>query len=258
MRIPLIILLMAATIRAAPSQEIDPAVSAILKANCAECHSDATRTSGFSVSSSGSVFAGGNKYGKAVIAGHPAGSPLLKLLRGELQPQMPMGKKLAGADIDRIEQWIRSLPAQAAQAATEWRWPFEKPVKKAAPSVRNAAWLGNEIDAFILAQLEQKGISPAPPASPRTLARRAYYDLIGLPPTPEEMEAFVADPSPNAYEKLIDRLLADPRYGERWGRHWLDLVRYGETSGLEGDGSDRERLALSRLGDRCVQLQHAL
>ena len=174
MRIPLIILLMAATIRAAPSQEMDPAVSAILKANCAECHSDATRTSGFSVSSSGSVFAGGNKYGKAVIAGHPAGSPLLKLLRGELQPQMPMGKKLAGADIDRIEQWIRSLPAQAAQAATEWRWPFEKPVKKAAPSVRNAAWVGNEIDAFILAQLEQKGISPAPPASPRTLARRAY------------------------------------------------------------------------------------
>jgi mono/diheme cytochrome c family protein len=236
MRIPLIVLLMAATVPTSPSQEIDPAVSAILKANCVECHSDATRTSGFSVSNPGSVFAGGNKYGKAVLAGHPAGSPLIKLLRGELQPQMPMGKTLSRADIDRIEQWIRSLPVQAAQTATEWRWPFEKPLKKAAPSVRNTPWVGNEIDAFILAQLEQKGISPAPPASPRTLARRAYYDLIGLPPTPEEMEAFVADPSPQAYEKLTDRLLADPRYGERWGRHWLDLARYGETNGLEGDG----------------------
>src|SRR5262245_52247606 len=113
MRVRLILLLVAAAVRIAPSQEMDPAVTAILKANCVECHSDATRTSGSSVSSPASILAGGNKYGKAVIAGHPTGSPLLKLLRGELQPQMPMGKTLSRADIDRIEQWIRALPAEA-------------------------------------------------------------------------------------------------------------------------------------------------
>jgi hypothetical protein len=117
------------------------------------------------------------------------------------------------------------------------QWPYDKPSKKPMPQVRLQDRVRNPIDAFILAKLEEKGIAPAAPAEKRVLARRVYYDLIGLPPTPGELDSFLSDSSPNAYEKLVDKLLADPRYGERWGRHWLDLVRYGETSGLEGDGA---------------------
>jgi len=111
------------------------------------------------------------------------------------------------------------------------QWPYNKPEKKAPPRA------GNPVDAFILAKLEEKGLKQAPAADKRVLARRVYYDLIGLPPTPAELDAFLSNSAPDAYEKLVDKLLADPRYGERWGRHWLDLVRYGETSGLEGDGA---------------------
>ncbi len=117
------------------------------------------------------------------------------------------------------------------------QWPYNKPEKKAPPAVRQADAVRNPIDAFIVARLEEKGLKPAAPADKRVLARRVYYDLIGLPPTPAELDSFLSDPKPDAYERLVDKLLADPRYGERWGRHWLDLVRYGETSGLEGDGA---------------------
>ncbi len=103
------------------------------------------------------------------------------------------------------------------------------------PATRDGAWGLNPIDAFILAKLEAKGLKPNPPATKRELIRRAYYDLTGLPPTPEEVEAFVADPSPSAYEALVDRLLDSPHYGEKWGRHWLDLVRFAETNSYERD-----------------------
>ena len=105
------------------------------------------------------------------------------------------------------------------------QWPYDKPSKKALPQVRQQGRVRNPIDAYILSKLEEKGIAPADPAEKRVLARRVYYDLIGLPPTPGEMDMFLSNPSPNAYEKLVDKLLADSRYGERWGRHWLDLVR---------------------------------
>ncbi len=117
--------------------------------------------------------------------------------------------------------------------------------------MKNSGWARNPIDAFILEKLEAKGLTAAPPASKRTLARRLYFDLVGMPPSPEELNAFLNDVSSDAYEKLVDRLLADPRYGERWGRHWLDLVRYSETEGLEGDvqlGRSRVILALSKIG----------
>ncbi len=149
-----------------------------------------------------------------------------------------MGGEVSSADIARIEEWVRTLPPEAAEATeTEWRWPFEHPVKHESPSAKNLAWVRNPIDAFVGAKLDEVGLAPAPPAPKRTLARRVYFDVIGLPPTPEEVEAFITDESPDAYRKLVNGLLDDPRYGERWGRHWLDLVRYGETSGLEGDGA---------------------
>jgi hypothetical protein len=213
-------------------------IETLLQKNCAGCHSDKLATSGFSVTTLAAVVRGGNKHGRAVIAGHPERSPLVKLIKGELAPRMPVGKELAPEDVESIEGWIRSLPpSKDMTPVSEWRWPYQKPIKHDPPQVHNAAWIRNPIDNFILDKLEHADAKPAPAASKRVLGRRVYLDLAGMPPSPEEMQAFVSDESPAAYEKLIDKLLADPRYGERWGRHWLDLARYGETSGLEGDGA---------------------
>ncbi|MCC6588882.1 MAG: PSD1 domain-containing protein [Bryobacterales bacterium] len=212
-------------------------VKPILDAQCAACHSTKSKTSGYSVASVDDVIAGGNKFGRAVVPGHPEQSALVKMLKGELQPQMPFGKSLPPAGIAAIETWIKGLTTSKAPAAAEWRWPYQKPARHTPPAVQNEAWVRNTIDRFTLAKLEQAKIPPASEASRRTLARRVYFDLIGLPPSPAELDAFLSDQSLKSYENLIERLLADPRYGERWGRHWLDLVRYGETSGLEGDGA---------------------
>ena len=219
----LILLAIASTCAAADFAAIEP----LLTENCGQCHSAKSKTSGFSVASADAVVQGGNKYGRAVVPGHPEQSPLVKLLTGTLSPRMPMGRELAASDIARVENWIRSLPLSNEPVRAEWRWPFEKPVKP----------VGNSIDGFVLKKLAENGMRLAEPASKRALIRRVYFDLIGLPPTPEEVAAFESDLSPQAYANLVDKLLADPRYGERWGRHWLDLARYGETSGLEGDGA---------------------
>ncbi len=235
---------------AAPSFDSD--IAPLLASQCSTCHSAKSKTSGFSVETLATILAGANKYGRAVIAGHPEKSPLIQALRGELAPRMPLGGELPPSEIARIEEWIRRLPAETVPAAEpEWRWPFEKPLKHEPPTVKNRSWAGNPgagnswgrnawgrnaIDAFVAEKLAEAGLAPAPPAARRTLARRLYFDLIGLPPSPEELQTFLSDDSPEAYPRLVERLLEDPRYGERWGRHWLDLVRYGETSGLEGDG----------------------
>src|SRR5439155_10130665 len=212
-------------------------VEELLRRNCAECHSEKLRTSGFSVASVGSVMEGGAKHGAAIIAGHPERSPLVQLIKGQLAPRMPLGRELTAAEIASVEDWVRSLPpAPTTAAASDWRWPYERPVKHDPPAVADASWIRNPIDDFVLSKLERAGLRPAPEASKRVLARRVDVDLIGMPPSPEELQSFLSDESPDAYAKLIDKLLADPRYGERWGRHWLDLARYGETSGLEGDG----------------------
>ena len=130
---------------------------------------------------------------------------------------------------------VIAADASATRTDVSWIWPFESPLRHATPSVSQPDWLQNPVDGFILAELDAQSCSPAPPASRRVLARRLYYDLIGLPPTPAEMQTFLDDAAPNAYEKLVDRLLADSRYAERWARHWLDVVRFGETDGLEND-----------------------
>ena len=213
-------------------EEIKP----LLQARCQACHSEGEQTSGFSVSSRHSVISGGNKHGKAVLEGDAEASPLVRLLKGQIHPRMPLGGVLTESEIARIENWIGNLqPAKGVQAEA-WLWPFRQPVQTVPPEVENSGWVRNPIDRFILRRLEaENGLSPAPPAPRRTLARRLHLDLVGMPPTPEAMQRFLEDPSPNAYEKLVDKLLADARYGERWGRHWLDLVRYGESDGMEGD-----------------------
>jgi hypothetical protein len=133
-------------------------------------------------------------------------------------------------------------------------WAFRKPVRPILPSVKNSAWVKNPIDAFVLARLEAKGLSPSPPADKRTLLRRVTFDLTGLPPTPEEIRAFVADNAADAYEKVVRRLLDSPAYGERWAQHWLDVVRFGETNGFE---LDQEREQAWRYRDSVVNSLNA-
>src|SRR5262245_53427153 len=123
----------------------------------------------------------------------------------------------------------------AAEPAAGKHWAFQPVRCPPAPEVKNRAWVRNPIDAFVLARLEARGWQPAPPAGPHALLRRMYLDVTGLPPTPREQDAFLPDPSPEAFDRLAERLLASPRYGERWARHWLDVVRYADTNGYERD-----------------------
>jgi mono/diheme cytochrome c family protein len=222
---------------AASLEDFDQRIAPILSRSCGQCHNDTNRASGFSVAGLESVLRGGARHGAAVVAGHPEQSPLVRVLTGELAPKMPLGGNLPEEDVKSIAAWVRELDPKITERSGEEAWPFAPPVKAPPPAVKNREWVRNPIDAFVLAKLEEKDIAPAPQADKRTLARRLYIDLIGLPPRPEELAAFLGDQSPDAYESLVEKLLADPRYGERWGRHWLDLVRYGETSGLEGDGA---------------------
>src|SRR5438128_2236660 len=143
--------------------------------------------------------------------------------------------------------------AMAADTFTQRQrefWSFQPVKKQAPPAVRNASWARTPIDAFVLAKLEAKGIAPARAADKITLLRRATFDLTGLAPTPEEVTAFAADQSPQAFEKIIDRLLASPQYGERWGRHWLDLARFAESEGFK---ADEARLNAWRYRDYVIQ-----
>ena len=125
--------------------------------------------------------------------------------------------------------------ARTAESQTERPAGFERPIRRAPPPVSTTDWLRNPVDAFILAKLDGQSLRPAPTTSLRVLARRLHFDLVGLPPTPAELQQFLDNPAPDAYPQLVDRLLADPRYAERWARHWLDVAGFAETDGLEDD-----------------------
>ena len=151
-------------------------VRPLLLARCQACHSEGEQTSGFSVSSLHSVISGGNKHGKAVLQGNAEGSPLVRLLKGQLNPRMPLGGVLTESEIARIENWIRSLQPTEGVQAEAWLWPFRRPVTTVPPDVENSGWVRNPIDRFILHGLEEKnGLSPAPPASRRRLAAGSIW-----------------------------------------------------------------------------------
>ena len=213
-------------------------IKPILEQSCLPCHGPERRMSGLSVTSVEDLLIGGARHGAAVTPGHPERSPLVQALEGKLTPRMPMGKPaLSDELIEPIAAWIRTYePAVRSSADGAWN-PFQGPRRPLPPDVADEAWVRNPIDRFILAALEEKGLKPSPEADRRTLLRRVTFDLAGEPPTPQEVEAFLADDQPRAYERLIDRLLADPRYGERWGRHWLDLARYADSMGLRPTAS---------------------
>jgi hypothetical protein len=182
----------------------------------------------------------GGKRGPAIVPGKSAESLLYRAIAQNDELKMPPGKApLPAADLETIREWIDAgaawpTPTSAAPESATW-WAFRKPHRPEIPAVKDSAWVRTPIDAFILHKLEEKGLRPAPPLSREALIRRASYDLIGLPPSPEDVRRFVSDPAPDAYEKLVERLLASPQYGERWGRHWLDVARYADSTGFESD-----------------------
>jgi hypothetical protein len=227
----------------------------VLVDKCYDCHSESSgKNKGeLSLDTRDGIRAGGDR-GPAVIPKNVEDSVLIHAIRQDAQLRMPpekKGGKLPDEIVADFEQWVKMGapdPRDAAKVATEepakpekpvdWDkerqyWAFQKPVKSRPPAVANKKWAKTEVDQFILAKLEAKGLKPVPDADRRVLVRRVYYDLTGLPPSPAEVEAFVKDRSPDAYAKLVDKLLASSHYGEQWGRHWLDVARYGESTGLD-------------------------
>ena len=219
--------------------------------NCVGCHMGGNASGGLHLDNLDSVLAGG-KHGPALAPGDAMGSLLLQYVRGERSPKMPMGGALDPSTIDLLAKAVAQMKPAAESKKTNpyLDWLLHKPKEPALPAVQNANWVKNPIDRFILAKLEEKGLQPAHPASKRALLRRVYFDLIGLPPTPAEIEAFEKDNSPDAYEKIVDKLLADPRYGERWARHWLDLARFAESDGF---AIDAERPTAWRYRDYVIR-----
>jgi hypothetical protein len=216
-------------------QDVPARAVRLLQTQCASCHGEATAMSGFRVDNRDALLKGGTR-GTALQPGASAKSILIQAVRHEGKLSMPPGKKIADADVEMLAQWVDAGAAWPSEStpiakAAKW-WAFQPPVRPTVPSVPGA---GNPIDAFILDKLNAAKLKPSAEADPLTLVRRVYLDLHGLPPTAEQVEKYVRDKSPDRYAKLIDELLASPRYGEKWGRHWLDLVRYGDTSGFEQD-----------------------
>ena len=204
---------------------------AVLGRRCGACHG-AAKSGGLDLRTRESMLRGG-KRGPALAPGSPDKSLIALALQGRGAPRMPPSGPLPAAEQQVLRRWI------AAGAPWEPWWAFRPLRRPAAPPVRRKSWVRSPIDAFVLAKMEAHTgparLAPAPPAARRDLLRRVTFGLTGLPPTPEEMDGFLADRSPDAYEKVVERLLASPRYGERWARHWLDIVRFAESQGFERD-----------------------
>lgn len=232
---------LSASIKAQPSVSFEQDIRPIFETRCIVCHNSENTQGGLSLTHHSALMQGG-KSGPVVVTGHPAKSLLVDLVSG-IDPMMPkIGNPITENQVALIRQWIsegaandgaRDIPLK-----TNTWWSFRPLAVKSIPSV-SSPWVRTDIDRFILAKLTENGLSPSPEADRRTLIRRLTYNLHGLPPTPEEVEAFVTNDSKDAYEKLVDRLLASPHYGERWGRHWLDVVHYGESHGYDKDKARR-------------------
>lgn len=221
-----------------PTEFFEMRVRPVLVKNCYACHTD-SKMAGLQLDERDHILKGG-KSGPAIVAGDPEKSLLIHAVRQDGALKMPPGGKLKDEEIADLTAWVKAgavwgasvapikTPGYTITAEQRAFWAFQ-PVKKVdPPAVKEKAWVKSPIDAFVLAKLEAEGLKPAHPADKRTLIRRATYDLTGLPPTPAEVDAFVQDRSPDAFKKVVDRLLASPRYGERWGRYWLDVARYSD------------------------------
>ena len=244
---------MSAQTSAVPSHAAAGDVLNLLETHCVRCHGGEKTKSGLDLSTREMLLRGGES-GAAFSPGESVETSLFYQMIAHLEePGMPHKEDMLPAPaIEQIADWLRAgapypraLNTQPGNAkpqpdfvitpADREHWGFQPVHRPEVPAVKNSAWPKNPIDRFILAAQEANSLQPSSPASRKTLIRRVTFDLIGLPPTPAEVEAFARDSSPNAYEKLLDRLLASPHYGERWGRHWLDLARFAESDGFEHD-----------------------
>src|SRR5580704_191599 len=225
----------------------------VLAGTCQKCHGVSTHKGGLRLDSRDAALKGGDS-GAAVVPGNPDASPMIEAInyRGL---EMPPTGKLKPREIQALVEWVKMgapWPKEDSKSAGPSRgdftitdedhhyWAFQPIGHPQLPAVRAKNWVANPIDAFVLASLEEKGLAPNPPAEPRVLIRRVFFDVIGLPPTPEEVDVFVKNPSDEAYSRLIDGLLARKEYGERWGRHWLDVTRFAQTNGYERDAEKPE------------------
>ena len=228
----------------------------ILQKSCFRCHGEKEKLKGhFRITSREGILNGGDQ-GAAFNEKEPEKSILLEMISyKDGDHEMPPKEKLPQAHTETLTKWVKmGLPfppedeirggaghkGMVVTDADRQHWAFRSVKNQPTPKVKNSSWIKNGIDAFVLARLEKEGLKPNPQASKETLIRRAYYDLIGLPPNPEQVQAFLEDNDPKAFEQLVDELLRMPQYGERWGRHWLDLVRYAETNGYERDSEKPE------------------
>jgi hypothetical protein len=214
-------------------------VRPILDGKCFKCHGGKKVRGGLRLDSRSALLKGGDS-GPAVVPGDADKSRLIQAIRYKHEDfKMPPGKQLPPAVVADLVAWVKDgavWPEQSSpgRASAAKRWAFT-PIPKVVPPADPAGWSANPIDRFVRARLREHGLQPAGPADKRTLIRRVTFDLVGLPPTPAEVDDFLADRSPAALATVVDRLLASPQYGERWGRHWLDVVRYADTGGFEVD-----------------------
>jgi hypothetical protein len=233
------------TLPPATTRKVDFAkdIQPIFARACYSCHSSKKQRSGFRLDLKAAALRGGD-LGQAIIPGKSAESPLIRFVAGiDREIVMPPKERdrLSATEVGLLRAWIDQgaiWPDSAGRSDDPLNWWSLRPLSRPALpqlSEQDTRRFRNPIDAFVLAKLREKGLQPSPEADRRTLIRRLSFDLLGLPPTPEEVAAFVADRAPDAYEKLVDRLLASPHYGERWARHWLDVVHYGETHGYDKD-----------------------
>jgi cytochrome c553 len=241
----LLVSLLASNVQAEPTAEqtaFDARVAPLIASRCLTCHNAQVKKGGLDLSNSTKAFAGG-KSGRLVESGKPDESLLWEKISSD---EMPPKKPLTGEEKAVLKQWIvdgakwGSDPIDLfryttdSRAGSDW-WALKPVVRRDLPAVKLAGWPRNELDYFILAKLDANGLTPAVEADRRTYIRRLSFDLLGLPPSAEEVSAFIADQSSDAYEKLVTRFLDAPAYGERWARHWLDVVRFGESQGFERD-----------------------
>jgi mono/diheme cytochrome c family protein len=227
----------------AAGPNFDRVIAPLLLRHCADCHGGPSPKGGLDLTRHKAARAGGDSGEPALVPGKPDASLLWQRVRRD---NMPPKKRLSAAEKATLRAWIAAGarwgtdPLDPFRFTTDQRagydwWALRRVVRPKVPAVKRQGWARNPLDVFVLARLEARGLTPAPQADRRTLIRRLSFDLLGLPPEPAEVEAFVKDPDPSAYEKLVERLLASPHHGERWGRHWLDVVRFGESNGFERD-----------------------
>ncbi len=210
-------------------------VAPIFRARCIECHGEKTTKSGLRLDDRAAAFQGGESGEPAIVPGHADQSRLYQLIAG-LDPELrmpPKGSPLGESDVAAIRAWIDEGAVWPDAPAKHWA--YVKPVRPAPPEPKRVAWAKGPIDRFVLARLEREGLAPSPEADPPTLIRRVWLDVLGLPPTPDEVDAFVADPAPDAYERMVDRAFESPHAGEHFAAAWLDLARYADTNGYEKD-----------------------